>query len=84
VTSAGAKPAAVFSTLIANNQLVIVWSFDNATKTWHLYDPLDAVGSDITVLKSAASYWIKVSADVTLNYGTSSSALYTGWNTWHL
>jgi hypothetical protein len=62
-----------------SSQLVMVWNFDNATKGWHFYDPLDPA-SDITSLTPGAAYWIKVSADCTLTYGTNSWTLTTGWN----
>jgi len=80
VTSTAATPAVAFASLIANNQLTRVWSFDNASKAWHMYDPADLANSDITTLTAGTSYWIGVTADVTLTYGTNSWPLTTGWN----
>jgi len=60
--------------------VVRVWGFDNATKTWKMYDPADAAGSDLTTLNAGDGYWINVNADCTLIYGTFNKALSTGWN----
>jgi hypothetical protein len=45
-----------------------------------MYDPADLADSTITMLTDGTAYWIDVTANVTLTYGTYSWQLYTGWN----
>jgi hypothetical protein len=87
VTSPAATPAAVFASLITNHQLAKpVWSFDNVSKTWKMYDPNDLADSTITLLTRGATYWICINtASVTLDWGINSYSLTSTstdcWNT---
>jgi len=81
VMSGAATPAAVFASLITNNQLTKpVWSFDNVSKTWKMYDPNDLPDSAIPTLTSGAIYCLYVNATVSLNWGVNSYSLTPGWN----
>jgi len=85
-TSPAATPAAVFESLITNHQLAKpVWSFDNVSKTWKMYDPNDLADSTITLLKPGANYWICINtASVNLNWGINSYSLTsTSANCWN-
>jgi hypothetical protein len=80
VQATGAAPANAFASLIANNQLTRVWSYNAANGVWSMYDPADVADSTITMLTDGTAYWIGVTANVTLTYGTYNIPLYTGWN----
>ena len=81
VMSGAATPAAVFASLITNNQLTKpVWSFDNVSKTWKMYDPNDLPDSNIPTLTAGTIYCLYVNATVSLNWGINSYSLTPGWN----
>jgi hypothetical protein len=81
VMSGAATPAAVLAGLIANNQLTNpMWSFNNTTKAWDMYDPNDLPDSNITLLTPGTIYCIYVNATVTLNWGINSYNLTPGVN----
>jgi len=81
IVSGAATPASVLADLIANGQLANpVWSFNNTTKAWDMYDPNDLVDSKITLFTPGTSYCIYVNATVTLNWGINSYTLTPGVN----
>ena len=81
IVSGAATPAAVLAPLITNNQLTKpVWSFDNVSKTWKMYDPNDLVDSTITLFTPGTIYCLYVNATVSLNWGINSYSLTPGWN----
>jgi len=61
--------------------LVVVYGFDNATKTWTWYNPSWPPGANtLTTLYMGSGYWINVSEDCVLTYGANTYELYEGWN----
>jgi len=63
------------------NELVMVYNFNNATKTWTWYNPAwPADQNTLDTLYKGKAYWIKVSANCVLVYGNQTYDLYTGWN----
>ena len=51
----------VFADLIAANQLVVVWHYDNATGTWSAYDPkVPAHINDLTLVSTGDIVWVEV------------------------
>jgi len=81
VMSGAATPAAVLAGLIANNQLSNpMWSFNNTTKAWDMYDPNDLPDSNITLFTPGTIYCIYVNATVELNWGINSYHLTPGVN----
>jgi len=58
----------------------IVWGWDNNTKIWAMYDPVDQAGSDLQLLWKGWGYWIKTTQDCMLNYGSYAIELPAGWN----
>jgi hypothetical protein len=81
VMSGAATPAAVLASLITGGQLDLpVWSFNNTTKAWDMYDPNDLPDSNITLFEAGTSYCIHVNETVTLNWGINSYTLTPGWN----
>jgi len=81
VMSGAATPAAVLASLITGGQLDLpVWSFNNTTKAWDMYDPNDLPDSHISMFEAGTSYCIHVNETVTLNWGINSYTLTPGWN----
>ena len=67
----------VFNDLIAANQLVVVWRYDNATSTWASYDPTaPAELNDLTLVSTNDIVWVEVTENVMFQGGQ----LYAGWN----
>jgi len=63
--------------------LVVVYGFDNATKTWTWYNPYPSwppAANTLTVLSMGSGYWINVSWNCTLTYEDNTYELYEGWN----
>ena len=69
------------------NNMVRVFYFDNATKTWSFYDPRPEFAelNTLTILSPGAPYWVLVrrDQDVTLNFKRQSLAC-QGGNCWSL
>lgn len=66
------------ASLIAANELVIVW--DYADGEWAMFDPADPVGSDLTRLVDGTGYWINVTTDAEVVFGTKTRDLPAGWS----
>jgi len=61
--------------------LVVVYGFDNATKTWTWYNPSwPAEANTLTVLYMGGGYWINVSELCDLIYEANTYELHGGWN----
>ena len=76
------KPSAdVFADLIAMDNLIVVWYFDNDTKGWSFYDPRPAVAAavDLNEVSSGDIVWIQITADQDFP-GATPSDLSAGWN----
>jgi hypothetical protein len=71
----------VFEDLVDADNLIVVWSFDNATKEWAFYDPRPEVASavDLTEITTGDNVWIQVTANQEFQRSTPSS-LTAGWN----
>lgn len=58
-------------------ELLMVYYWDNATKTWSWYNPSwPSTDNTLDVLSASTAYWINVSANCTI----AGIALYAGWN----
>jgi hypothetical protein len=79
VMTGAAAPAAVLAQLGTKLDMP-VWSFNNTTKGWDMYDPNDIPDSAIKVFSPAASFCIHVNAAVTLEWGINTYPLTAGWN----
>ena len=73
--------ADAFADLIAMDNLIVVWHFDNTTKAWSFYDPRPEVAAavDLTMVSSGDIVWIQVTADQDFPAATPSD-LSAGWN----
>jgi hypothetical protein len=70
-----------FADLVAMDNLIVVWYFDNDTKGWSFYDPRPEVAAavDLTMVNSGDIVWIQVTADQDFP-GATPSDLSAGWN----
>jgi hypothetical protein len=70
--------ADVFGDIIAADNLVRVWRFDNASQEWSFYDPRPAFATANTMDNTASGdiVWVNVIAEVLFQDGT----LFAGWN----
>lgn len=67
----------VFSSLVDEGRLIIVWRYDDATRTWSLYSPTaPAELNDLLYVSTGDIVWIEVTED-TVFQGTT---LLKGWN----
>ena len=78
VPSGTLRSATAFADLIAGNNLVVVWHFDNTTKEWAFYDPRPEVAEvcDLEEVTNGFNVWIQVRADQEFQGQT----LTAGWN----
>ncbi len=70
--------AEAFAGLIAENNLEVVWHFDNTTKAWSFYDPRPEVADvcDLEEVTTGYNIWIQVRA----NQEFQGQTLTAGWN----
>ena len=70
-----------FADLVAMDNLIVVWYFDNDTKGWSFYDPRPEVAAavDLTMVNSGDIVWIQVGVDQDFPNATPSD-LSAGWN----
>ena len=62
-------------------QLITIWSFEAATQTWLVYDPLaPAQANTLSYLMERRTYWIAVTVDTTLIFEARTRTIYKGWN----
>ena len=85
VVAAAAEPVVttnatetVFADEIADDNLVRVWYFDNATQDWSFYDPRPAFAAANTYADATSDniVWVNVTEETTFQ----DSTLYAGWN----
>ena len=73
------RPSAdAFADLVAADNLIVVWYFDNDTKGWSFYDPRPEVAAavDLTMVTSGDNVWIQITADQMFQ----GKPLTAGWN----
>ena len=70
--------ADAFADLIAADNLIVVWYFDNDTKDWSFYDPRPSVAAavDLDMVSSGDNVWIQITADQEFQ----GEMLTAGWN----
>ena len=75
-------PSTALEPLMAVDNLVRVWNFNNTTKNWTFFDPRPGLraASTITELVSGDVYWLNVFFDQTLVLNNKQRTLTTGWN----
>ena len=67
----------VFKDLADKHLLIVVWRYDNATRTWSSYDPIaPAELSDLTLVSTGDIVWIEVTKETQFQ----NRILYEGWN----
>jgi hypothetical protein len=75
-------PAKALEPLLAADNLVRVWTFDNATKEWSFFDPRPAfaAANSIKGLVTGRVYWINVETNQTATLNGKERSLFAGWN----
>ncbi len=75
-------PVKALETLTLGENLVRVWTFDNASKAWTFFDPRPAFAkvNSITEMVAGRVYWIELNRDQTTPLNGSSRVLFNGWN----
>ena len=70
--------ADAFADLIAADNLIVVWYFDNDTKGWSFYDPRPEVAAavDLDMVNTGDNVWIQITADQMFQ----GEMLTAGWN----
>ena len=81
------SPEVGFASLIAEGKLVIAYNFDpfttvpTAVNGWTWYDPtLPPSQNNLYQLYLNTAYWVKVTEECWLTYGTQTHHLAAGWN----
>jgi hypothetical protein len=81
------SPEVGFASLIAEGKLVIAYNFDpfttvpTAVNGWTWYDPtLPPAQNNLAKLHKNTAYWVKVTEECWLTYGTQTYHLAAGWN----
>jgi hypothetical protein len=81
------SPEVGFASLIAEGKLVIAYNFDPFTTVpttvngWTWFDPtLSPIQNNLTKLSKYTAYWVKVTEECWLTYGTQNYHLAAGWN----
>ncbi len=76
------EPAKALAPLVAADNLVRVWTFDNATKEWSFFDPrpVFAAANTIKELVTGRVYWVNATRNQTATLNGKERSLFAGWN----
>lgn len=83
---ANATVASIFNEAASNGKLTSVWTFNNNSKQWQSWPAQTGLASsDLSELTLGQGYWVKTTADITLDLSDATEAvgemvLYPGWN----
>ncbi len=75
-------PTDALATLTQSNDLMRVWTFDNATQRWEFFDPRPAFlgANTIKTMVPGRIYWLQLLRDRTVSLNGKVVGLYEGWN----
>ena len=75
-------PTQALETLPENDNLIRIWTFDNASKSWTFFDPRPAFSwaNTITTMEPGRVYWLKLNRVQTAPLNGKSRVLFSGWN----
>ncbi|MFQ5878963.1 MAG: hypothetical protein ACE5IZ_02155 [Dehalococcoidia bacterium] len=74
------EPVPIEGQVASCGAVELVWGFRNDTKRFNSFAPAFPAASNLTVMIRGSGYWIRTNGDCTLTFGSSSYALYDGWN----
>jgi hypothetical protein len=76
------EPAKALAPLVAADNLLRVWTFDNATKEWSFFDPrpVFAAANTIKELVTGRVYWVNATRNQTATLNGKERSLFAGWN----
>jgi hypothetical protein len=77
-----AAPINALENLSQDDNLVRVWTFNNADKSWAFYDsrPAFAKANSIKTMEAGSVYWIRLNNVQTTALNGKSRVLFSGWN----
>lgn len=77
-----AAPINALENLSQDDNLVRVWTFNNADKSWAFYDPRPAFAkaNSIKTMEAGSVYWIRLNNVQTTALNGKSRVLFSGWN----
>ena len=80
--SSSPHPVNAFANLAEDDNLIRVWTFNNADKSWAFYDPRPAFSkaNSIKTMKQGRVYWIRLNETQTTALNGKSRVLFVGWN----
>ena len=75
-------PKTALEPLIATDNLIRVWLFDNSSKDWTFFDPRPAftAANTVTAMFSDRIYWMQLKSDQTAVLNGKLRILTAGWN----
>lgn len=75
-------PIDALAALTQSNDLMRVWTFDNATKSWEFFDPRPAFlgANTIKIMVPGRIYWLQLIRDRTVSLNGKVVGLFEGWN----
>ena len=70
------------TSLTQEENLIRVWTFDNAAKTWEFFDPRPAVvnANTITTMVPSRIYWIQLVRNQSATLNGRVVSMFEGWN----
>ena len=76
------EPNIALEPLIATDNLIRVWLFDNTTKGWAFFDPRPAftAANTVTGMVSGRIYWMQLKSDQAAVLNGELRVLTAGWN----
>ncbi len=77
-----AAPINALENLSQDDNLVRVWTFNNADKSWAFYDPRPAFAkaNSIKTMEAGSVYWIRLNNVQATALNGKSRVLFSGWN----
>ena len=76
------SPVDALASLIQEENLIRVWTFDNASKAWEFFDPRPAFvnANTINTMVPSRIYWIQLVRNQSATLNGRVVSLFEGWN----
>ena len=82
IPASSSAPVNALANLAEDDNLIRVWTFDNADKSWAFYDsrPAFSKANSIRTMEPGRVYWIRLNETRTTALNGKSRVLFVGWN----